>query len=139
MDLPKIKANLLRADGKEGKITLAKALEEMIPECRELRKKGWSWERIWSRLVESGFEIDRRYFTRIAPRIVDEPEKTRQTRPVRKEPKTESEQNIPDKAELRDSTVRKKEPLPPEPVAGQGSPQKSKYRSHFELPEDTKL
>ncbi|MCL5285764.1 MAG: hypothetical protein M1313_08495 [Nitrospirae bacterium] len=138
MDLPKIKANLLRADGKEGRITLAKALEELIPEFRELRKKGWSWERIWSRLVESGFEIDRRYFTRIAPRIVGEAENPRRIKHARKEVlETKSEQKIPDKAGLRDLPARKKEPqTSPQAPEKQG---KSQYKSHFDLPEDTEL
>lgn len=50
---------------------------------------------------------------------------------------TESEKKIPDKAELRDLPARKKEPLnPPQAPEKQG---KSKYRSHFDLPEDTEL
>lgn len=57
---------------------------------------------------------------------------------IRKEgTETESEKKIPDKAELRDLPARKKEPpSPPQAPEKQG---KSKYRSHFDLPEDTEL
>lgn len=57
---------------------------------------------------------------------------------IRKEgTETESGKKIPDKAELRDLPVRKKEPSsPPQDPEKHG---KSEYRSHFDLPEDTEL
>ena len=120
--------------------TLADSLNELADAFRILRKRGLSWEKIWNRLQEAGFEISRRHFLRIAPRIVGEPEKTSQTRPVRKEVKPRLEQKNPDMNRLGKAPVRKKEPLLPEPKPAPGqSPPKSKYRSHFELPEDSEL
>ncbi len=119
----------------EKRRTLADSLNELAGAFLILRKRGLSWEKIWSRLDRAGFEISRRHFLRIAPRIVGEAENLRQSKPVRKDVlKTEVEQKNPEKAGLRDLPARKKEPLPP-PQA----PEKSQYKSHFDLPEDTDL
>ena len=142
IDIERVRERILSEleEPKEKRKTLTESLNELAGTFRALRGRGFSWEKIWNRLQRAGFEISRRHFLRIAPRIVGEPEKTSRTRPVRKEVKPGSEQKNPDMDRQGEAPVRKKELLLPEPKPAPGqSPPKSKYRSHFELPEDSEL